>query len=111
MYWYRYGDADGASITVTENWISGDTSGSNTYTSVAAVTFDGENGEEEMHVFFAMGWFDVGSWAWAHYIAEWATKGIFAVSENKCHTWCIHVRWLISFGGGYSSTCRLTVSE
>ena len=82
---YRYGDAAGESITVTEAWKTANASGSNEYQSAAAVTYVGENGEEEMHVFFAMGWFDVGSWAWAHYIAEWATKGIFAVSENKCH--------------------------
>lgn len=66
--------------------------------SVAAATYTGDDGEEEMHVFFAMGSFDVGSWAWAHYIAEWGTKGVFAVSEktsraffavteSKCHIW------------------------
>lgn len=73
-------------MIVTEEWQTDRASGSNDYVSAAAVTYIGENGEEEMHVFFAMGWFDVGSWAWAHYIAEWATKGIFAVSENECHT-------------------------
>lgn len=32
---------------------------------------------EELHVFFSIGWFDLGSWAWVHHIVEWATKGVF----------------------------------
>lgn len=43
------------------------------------MTYNGVDGDEEMHVFFAMAWFDMGSWAWAHYIMEWGTKGVFAV--------------------------------
>lgn len=37
------------------------------------------SGLEELHVFFSIGWFDLGSWAWAHHIVEWATKGVFLV--------------------------------
>lgn len=44
------------------------------------MTYLGDDGLEEMHVFFAMAWFDLGSWAWMHYINEWGTKGIFMVS-------------------------------
>lgn len=47
--------------------------------SVAAVVYDGDDGSEEMHVFFAMAWFDMESWAWGHYLLEWATQGIFQV--------------------------------
>ena len=52
------------------------------YPSAAAVTYTGAGGEEEMHVFFHLAWFDLGSWAWAHYITEWATKGIFQVIKK-----------------------------
>lgn len=38
-------------------------------------------GLEELHVFFSIGSFDLGSWAWAHHIVEWATKGVFMVRE------------------------------
>ena len=44
------------------------------------MTYLGPDGLEEMHVFFALAWFDLGSWAWMHYINEWGTKGIFMVS-------------------------------
>lgn len=47
------------------------------YPSVAAMTYVSTSGYEEMHVFFSMAWFDVGSWAWGHYFVEWGTKGIF----------------------------------
>lgn len=47
--------------------------------SVAAVVYTGEDESEEMHVFFAMGWFDMESWAWGHYIVEWGTQGVFQV--------------------------------
>ncbi|CAM9564896.1 unnamed protein product, partial [Pylaiella littoralis] len=46
-------------------------------TNAAMLTYAGTDGHEELHVFFSMGWFDAGSWAWAHYVHEWATKGIF----------------------------------
>lgn len=36
-------------------------------------------GLEELHVFFDIAWFDMGSWGWAHFIAEWGTRGIFQV--------------------------------
>ncbi|CAM9818998.1 unnamed protein product [Scytosiphon promiscuus] len=45
--------------------------------SVAIAEYIGTDGLEEMHVFINLAWFDVGSWAWAHFIAEWGTKGIF----------------------------------
>lgn len=47
--------------------------------SVAAVVYAGDDGSEEMHVFFAMTWYDMESWAWGHYILEWATQGVFQV--------------------------------
>ncbi|CAN0428257.1 unnamed protein product [Pylaiella littoralis] len=46
-------------------------------TNAAMLSYTGTDGHEELHVFFTMGWFDAGSWAWAHYVHEWATKGIF----------------------------------
>lgn len=67
-----YADANGTSLAVNESGI--------VYPSVAAMTYLGNEGEEEMHIFFTLAWFDIGSWAWAHYIAEWGTKGMFAVS-------------------------------
>lgn len=70
----RYADGDGVPLIVTEGALS--------YPSVAAVTYAGDGGEEEMHLFFTMAWFDLGSWAWAHYIAEWGTKGVFTVRST-----------------------------
>lgn len=43
------------------------------------LSYTGTDGHEELHIFFTMGWFDAGSWAWTHYVHEWATKGIFMV--------------------------------
>lgn len=68
----RYADASGNSLAAADDY--------GTYPSVAACTYLGNDGEEEMYIFFSLAWFDLGSWAWAHYIAEWGTKGIFAVS-------------------------------
>lgn len=65
-------------LTVTYDAGDGTTTDTD-YPSAAAVTYKGPGGEEEMHVFFKLAWFDLGSWAWAHYITEWATKGIFQV--------------------------------
>lgn len=48
------------------------------------MTYRGTDGLEEMHVFFAMAWFDLGSWAWMHYVNEWGTKGTFMVSTIVC---------------------------
>ncbi|CAM9973823.1 unnamed protein product, partial [Pylaiella littoralis] len=45
--------------------------------SVGIAEYIGADGLEEMHVFLGLGWFDVSSWAWAHFIVEWGTKGIF----------------------------------
>lgn len=70
----RYADGDGVPLIVTEGTFS--------YPSVAAVTYAGDGGEEEMHLFFTLAWFDLGSWAWAHYIAEWGTKGVFTVRST-----------------------------
>lgn len=58
------------------------------YPSVAACSYHGVDGEEEMYLFFSLAWFDLGSWAWAHYIAEWGTKGIFTVRSRH---------WLASY--------------
>lgn len=48
----------------------------------AMMTYTGVDGHEEVHVFFTMGWFDTGAWPWAHYLNEWATKGVFMVREG-----------------------------
>ncbi|CAM9431671.1 unnamed protein product, partial [Hapterophycus canaliculatus] len=45
--------------------------------SVGIAEYLGSDGLEEMHIFLGLAWFDVGSWAWAHYVAEWGTRGIF----------------------------------
>lgn len=68
---YRYADASGTVIpgiffTGAQN--------------AAIVEYIGTDGLEEMHVFLGLAWFDTGSWAWAHFIAEWGTKGIFQVN-------------------------------
>ena len=47
----------------------------------AIVEYVGADGLEEMHVFIGLAWFDAGSWAWAHFINEWGSKGIFQVSK------------------------------
>lgn len=47
---------------------------------VAIITYTVTDGPEEMHLFFPLAWFDAGSWAWAHFIQEWASKGVFMVS-------------------------------
>lgn len=43
----------------------------------------GDDGSEELHLFFNIAWFDAGSWAWAHYLNEWCTKGVFQVSFRE----------------------------
>ena len=51
-------------------------------TNVAIAEYNGSGdllGLEELHVFFELAWFDMGSWAWGHYLAEWGTRGIFQV--------------------------------
>lgn len=63
---HRYADASGTSITVDG------------LRNAACLTYAAD-GVEEMHVFFAIAWFDAGSWAWAHYFHEWASKGVFMV--------------------------------
>ncbi|CAM9838625.1 unnamed protein product, partial [Discosporangium mesarthrocarpum] len=45
--------------------------------SASLVEWIGDDGLEELHVFFSVAWFDMGSWAWTHYINEWATRGVF----------------------------------
>lgn len=72
-------DADGQSITETDGIWDPSSSMETPGASMAAVTFKGEDGSEEMHVFFAMAWFHMESWAWAHYLMEWATQGVFQV--------------------------------
>ena len=47
------------------------------------LSYTGADGHEEMHVFYSMAWFDAGAWPWAHYLNEWATKGIFMVCTYK----------------------------
>ena len=47
--------------------------------SAAAVVHTSDDGVEEMHLFFDLGWYDVGSWAWGHFAVEWGTKGVFQV--------------------------------
>ncbi len=48
----------------------------------AIVEYVGADGLEEMHVFLGLAWFDQGSWAWAHFIVEWGTRGIFQVNAK-----------------------------
>ena len=74
--------AVGGEITVIAEYV--DENGANvpsvqeeTYPSVAAVAYASDDGYEELHVFFAMAWFDIGSWAWGHFVVEWGTKGVF----------------------------------
>ena len=69
---HRYASEDGTPITSGE------------FDSAALVTVEGDDGSEEMYAFFPIAWFDTGSWAWAHYFNEWATKGIFMVRA------CVH---------------------
>eukprot|EP00903_Cladosiphon_okamuranus_P021170 g19446.t1 len=59
-----------------------DTGGSNvpsslSFPSVAAMSYTSDDGYEELHLFFSIAWFDLGSWAWAHFFVEWGTRGIF----------------------------------
>ncbi|CAB1107791.1 unnamed protein product [Ectocarpus sp. CCAP 1310/34] len=70
-------DSDGQSISDTDGIWDPSSTMETPGASMAAVTFKGEDGSEEMHVFFAMAWFHMESWAWAHYIMEWATQGVF----------------------------------
>lgn len=64
----RYADETGTSIVTGDGVIN-----------TAVLTYTGADGSEEMHIFFPLAWFDAGSWAWAHYLNEWATKGVFMV--------------------------------
>ncbi len=71
----RYADASGTVI------------GGTTFTgaqNAAIVEYIGADGLEEMHIFISLAWFDAGSWAWAHFITEWGTRGIFQVKEWGC---------------------------
>lgn len=74
---YRYADDAGNSLSQNEGLSATDYP--NAGASAAIVTYAGNDGSQEMHVFFAMAWFDLESWPWAHYIMEWATQGIFQV--------------------------------
>ena len=47
--------------------------------SVAAMSYLSGDGYEELHLFFSVAWFDIGSWAWGHFFVEWGTKGVFQV--------------------------------
>eukprot|EP00904_Undaria_pinnatifida_P003101 jgi/Undpi1/12792/HiC_scaffold_7.g02459.m1 len=62
----RYATQAGATLTTTEG-----------YPSAGIMTYLGDDDLEEMHIFFSMAWFDLGSWAWMHYVNEWGTKGVF----------------------------------
>ena len=47
------------------------------FPSVAAIEYVSDDGYEEIHYFFSMAWFDLGSLAWIHHAVEWGTKGVF----------------------------------
>ncbi|CAM9244706.1 unnamed protein product [Choristocarpus tenellus] len=47
------------------------------FPSAAMVEWIGMDGLEELYIFFTMAWFDMGSWAWSHFVTEWGTKGVF----------------------------------
>jgi len=87
-----YGTGTGGTTTVMADYIdeNGDTLlSAYPLPSVAMAKFvsdpvAGSAGYEEMHVFFSMGWFDVGSWAMLHYLVEWGTKGVFQ-GERRFH--------------------------
>lgn len=69
----RYTDVSGAALV-----------GPSGQTNVAIAEYIGSGdllGLEELHVFFELAWFDMGSWAWGHYLAEWGTRGIFQVKR------------------------------
>lgn len=68
--WIRY--ADETSTPIIAGW-------NNDQANAAMLSYTGNDGHEELHVFFTMAWFDSESWAWAHYVHEWVTKGIFMV--------------------------------
>ena len=46
------------------------------FENAAIMSYESDSGFSEMHVFFNLAWFDLGSLAWGHYLVEWATKGI-----------------------------------
>lgn len=77
----RYANADGTVITPTTPYPE----------NVAITEYIGADGLEEMHVFIGLAWFDMGSWAWAHYIAEWGTKGIFQVGSARILLFLIEI--------------------
>ncbi|CAM9819067.1 unnamed protein product, partial [Scytosiphon promiscuus] len=66
----NYASEDGTVLLGTTNAFDG-------AQSVGIAEYIGADGLEEMHVFLGLAWFDVGSWAWAHFIAEWGSRGIF----------------------------------
>ena len=77
-----YTDAEGTTLALNITYNEGeDNEYVHSYPSAAAVTYTNEAGLEEMHMFFHMAWFDTGSWAWGHYVVEWATKGVFQVKR------------------------------
>ncbi|CAM9308757.1 unnamed protein product [Choristocarpus tenellus] len=65
----RHADGEGNELTYNVDGVN--------YPLVSAVEWIGEDGLEELHLWFAMGWFDMGSWGWGNYITDWGTKGIF----------------------------------
>ena len=82
-----YGPGTGGATTVMADYV--DSSGNSlpsgaALPSVAMAQFVSDTGYEEMHVFFSIGWFDLGSWAVLHYLAEWGTKGVFQ-GERRFH--------------------------
>lgn len=64
----RYVDAAGANVP-----------SSLSFPSAAAMAYTSVDGYEELHLFFSLAWFDIGSWAWIHFVVEWGTKGVFQV--------------------------------
>ena len=46
------------------------------YANAAMIAYKSEDGYEELHVFFNLAWFDIGSLAWGHYLVEWGTRGV-----------------------------------
>ncbi|CAN0374160.1 unnamed protein product [Pylaiella littoralis] len=54
------------------------------FPSAAAMAYTSVDGYEELHLFFSLAWFDIGSWAWIHFVVEWGTKGVFQ-GERRFH--------------------------
>lgn len=70
----RYVDASGANVPAD---------GAGSLPSLAAMVYASDDGFEELHLFFDVASYDVGSWAWGHFAVEWGTRGVFQVRKSR----------------------------